>query len=40
MITTTEDKVIFSRDTWESLKADDYYSELIEGSNRGKRIFA
>jgi uncharacterized protein (DUF1919 family) len=30
MIQTTKNKVIFSRKTWNELKADDYYKELIE----------
>lgn len=30
MIKTTKTQVIFSRKTWEELKSDDYYRELIE----------
>ncbi len=30
MITFTEDKVIFTKDTWEELKADSYFNEVIE----------
>jgi len=30
MIEVAEDKVTFSRETWEELKADDYFRELIE----------
>lgn len=30
MITFTEDKVIFSKDTWEELKSDSYFNEVIE----------
>ncbi|MFC2130815.1 hypothetical protein ACFLSQ_05225 [Bacteroidota bacterium] len=30
MIEVSEDKVIFSRETWEELKSDDYFRELIE----------
>jgi hypothetical protein len=30
MIEVLDDKVTFSRDTWEELKNDDYFRELIE----------
>ena len=30
MIEITDDKVIFSKETWEDLKADDYYKQIIE----------
>ena len=30
MIQTTKTKVIFSRKTWDYLKSDDYYREVIE----------
>ncbi|MDQ1265293.1 MAG: hypothetical protein QG635_443 [Bacteroidota bacterium] len=30
MIQTTKNRVIFSRKTWDYLKADDYYKEIIE----------
>jgi len=30
MLEVAEDKVIFSRETWEELKSDDYFRELID----------
>ena len=30
MLEVAEDKVTFSRDTWEELKSDDYFRELID----------
>lgn len=30
MIEFAEDKVIFSRQTWEDLKSDDFYREIID----------
>ncbi len=30
MIKTTKDKVIFSKETWDYLKTDIYYSQIIE----------
>jgi hypothetical protein len=30
MLEITKEKVIFSRKTWEDLKSDDYYREVIE----------
>ena len=30
MIEIAEDKVTFSRKTWDDLQSDDYYNELIE----------
>jgi len=30
MLELSEDKVIFSRETWEDLKQDNYFRELIE----------
>ena len=30
MIKTTKDRVIFSKETWDYLKSDIYYSQIIE----------